>query len=88
MKKEISEVLKDDLTRDIMTFFYQNQASIDSVGGVSAWVQSDRKKVKSILDALVKLGVLEKDTIGSMNGYCYTRDEKTMKIIKDLMSNV
>ncbi len=85
MKDKLKKVLKDKLSRDILEFFYQNQTSIDSVGGISAWVHEDREKVQEALDKLVKLGVLEKDTSGVTKGYSYTHDEKTMRIVKDLM---
>jgi len=88
MKTELEKLLKDSLAREILTFFYQNQTSIDTVGGVSAWVNDEREKVRSVLDRLARLGVLQKDSQGAMKGYCYTRDEKIMKIVKDLMGEV
>ena len=87
MKEKIKKILKDKLSRDILIFFYQNQASIDTVGGITAWVHSDREKVKKVLDKLVGLGILEEESITSTKGYCYTRNEKIMKIVKGLMSS-
>lgn len=85
MKEEIKKILKDKLSREILTFFYQHQASIDTVSGISAWVSSDRKKVEAVLDKFVQLGILEEDSTSSTKGYCYTRKEKVMKIIQELM---
>ena len=85
MKEKIEKILKNKLGRDILTFFYQHQSSIDTLSGISAWVHSDRNKVKKILDELVQLGILEEDSIGSTRGYCYTRKTKIMKIIQELM---
>jgi hypothetical protein len=85
MKEKIEKILKNKLGRDIITFFYQNQSSIDTVGGVSAWVHNERGKVKKVLDDLVKLGVLEEESIGPTKGYCYTRKVKVMKIVRELM---
>ncbi|MFQ5952059.1 MAG: hypothetical protein ACE5JK_01465 [Candidatus Omnitrophota bacterium] len=85
MKEEIKKILKNKMSREILIFFYQNQSSIDTVGGVSAWVQSDRKKVKEILDRLVELGVLEEDSTSSTKAYCYTRNAKIMKVVQGLM---
>ena len=87
MKDKLKKLMKNKLVGDILTFFYQNQTSIDSVGGISAWVHEDREKVRVALDKLVKLGVLEKDTSGVTKGYSYTRNEKIMKIVKELMRN-
>ena len=85
MKAELKEKLKDKLARKILMFFYQNQGSIDSASGVAAWVHSDREEVKGVLDFLVGLGVLHKDATGVTKGYCYTRDEKVMKVVDDLL---
>ena len=86
MKDKLKKTLdKDRLARDILTFFRENQTSIESVGGISTWVNNDRKKVQASLDKLVALGVLGKDTSGSMKGYSYTRSKKIMKIVSDLI---
>ena len=53
MKDKLQKVLEDKLARDILVFFYQNQASVDSASGVSAWVHDDKKKVRFTLDNLV-----------------------------------
>ena len=88
MKDELSGILKDDIAKKVLTFFYQNQTSFDSIGGISAWVQSDREKVHSILSKYVELGGLEKDGDGYMKGYCYTRDKKIMKIVKTKINGI
>ena len=85
MKENLKKILKNKLSRDILSFFYQNQASIDTVGGITTWVHSDRSKVKAVLDKLVSLGILEEDSIGSTKGYCYTRDKKIMKLVQEEM---
>jgi predicted transcriptional regulator with HTH domain len=87
MRKKIEKILEDKLGRDIVTFFYQNQSSIDTVSGIAAWVHSDKNKVKEALDRLVQLGILEEDSMGGTKGYCYTRKTKIMKIIKELMKD-
>ncbi|RKY41878.1 MAG: hypothetical protein DRP85_04680 [Candidatus Makaraimicrobium thalassicum] len=87
MKDKLQKILKDTLTRDILTFFYQNQASIDSASGISAWVHYDREEVQTALDELVRFDVLKKDSTGSAKGYSYTRDAKIMKIVNELMSD-
>ncbi|MDP8299223.1 MAG: hypothetical protein P9L88_04905 [Candidatus Tantalella remota] len=88
MKKDLKKLLKDDLAGKILVFFYQNQASVDSVGGVSTWVNDDRKKVLAVLDELVRLGVLDEDSTGAIKGYCYTRDKKVMKTVEELVQDV
>lgn len=85
MKNKLKSLLKDKLTREIVIFFYQNQASIDSARGVSAWVHKKREEVLPILEKLVEAGVLEGVEGGRTKGYCYTHDEKTMGIVKEII---
>jgi len=85
MKAKLKKVLEDKLARDILDFFYQNQGCIDSVGGITAWVNSDRSKVKEVLDSLVELGILQHDAEGITEGYCYTRDEDIMRDVKEAL---
>ena len=87
MKEKIKKILKDKLNRDILTFFYQNQSSIDTVSGISVWVSGDREKVKGALERLAQLGILEEDSTSSTKGYSYTRNAKIMKIIQELMND-
>jgi len=87
MKDKLQGVMQDKLVKEVLMFFYQNQASVDSVGGVSTWVRNEREEVQSALDELVKLGVLEEDSTDSAKGYSYTRDEKTMNVVKSLMQD-
>lgn len=86
MKQKLKKkIIKDRLTKDILAFFHMNQGSIDTVSGVSAWVQEDKKKVKDALDSLVGLGILEEDSTGSTKGYCYTRNKHLMKMIEKII---
>lgn len=87
MKEKLNNILKKELAMKIVMFFYQNQSSMDSVGGVSTWVQKSREEVRDTLESLVAIGVLEKDSTGGTEGYCYTHDGETMKIVEGLMDN-
>lgn len=87
MRNKLQKIMQDELQKEILTFFYQNQSSVDSVSGISTWVSNERKVVELALEELVKLGVVEEDSTGSAKGYSYTRNEKIMKIVKKLMSD-
>ncbi|MGB2601279.1 MAG: hypothetical protein WBD00_06740 [Candidatus Omnitrophota bacterium] len=87
METRLKNLLDKKLYRDILTFFYKNQTSVDSVGGISTWVGDSRENVHSALDKLVKMGVLNEDSQGVTKGYCYTRDEEIMDIIEELMQD-
>lgn len=85
MKRKLKKILKDKLTRDVLMFFYRNQASIDSARGVSAWVYDSRQNVQDALERLVNLKVLERDSTSFTKAYCYTRDKEIMKAIDCLI---
>ena len=85
MEQTLKKILKDRLARDILGFFYENQSSIDTARGVSAWVQRSREEVIPILEELASIGVLEKDSTGSTNAYCYTRSKEIMDIVSRLL---
>jgi predicted transcriptional regulator len=82
MEQKLKKLLRSKLARDIIRFFHQNQGSIDTVSGVSAWVNKDKKEVKKVLDRLVKEGILEEHSEAGTKGYCYTRDKKVMDRIE------
>jgi len=88
VRNKLQKIMQDQLAKEILTFFYQNQSSVDSVSGISTWVRNERKVVELALGELVKLGVVEEDSTGAAKGYSYTRDAKIMKIVKKLMSDV
>ena len=88
MRNKLQKIMQDQLAKEILTFFFQNQSSVDSVSGISTWVRNEREVVEIALEELVKLGVVEEDSTGSAKGYSYTRDTKTMEIVKKLMSDV
>ena len=87
METTLKNLLDKKLYRDILSFFYRNQMSVDSVGGISTWVGDSRENVQSVLDELVDLGVLNRDSEGVTKGYCYTRDEEIMAIVEGLMQD-
>ena len=85
MEEALKKILKDKLAADILRFFYQNQASIDTARGISAWVHRTREEVIPVLEELSSLGVLEKDSTGSTNGYCYTHKKDIMDVVSRLL---
>ncbi len=88
MRNKLQKIMQDQLAKEILTFFYQNQSSVDSISGISTWVRNEREVVELALGELVALGVVEEDSTGAAKGYSYTRNVKIMKIIKKLMSDV
>jgi len=79
-------VTKSLLHRDIVSFFYENPASIDTPRGVSTWVKHDRARVKQILDELVSSGILTAHKATSTTGYSLTRNKALISAIKKILA--
>jgi hypothetical protein len=82
-----SIVNKTELHRDIMRFFDENPASIDTPRGISTWVRGDSEKVKGILEELVALGILNAHKVTSTTGYSYTRNPKIIAQVKKALES-
>lgn len=82
---DINKALGSPIHRKIITFFHENQASIDTPRGVATWIGEERAKVKKALEDLVSLKILMAHRSTSTTGYSYTRDSKLIsKISKSL----
>ncbi len=73
---------KSRLYKDIISFFIENPASIDTPRGISTWVKHDRSKVKHVLDKLAESGVLIAHKATSTTGYSFTRNRRIISEIK------
>ena len=81
----IKKAFESRIHRKIISFFHENQASIDTPRGVATWIEEDRTKVKEALEDLVRLNVLVAHRATSTTGYGYTRDEKIISQIEKLL---
>ena len=82
---DIKKAFESRIHRKIISFFHENQASIDTPRGVATWIEEDRMKVKEALEDLVGLKVLVAHRAKSTTGYGYTRDEKIISQIEKLL---
>lgn len=78
---------KSGLHKDIISFFIENPACIDTPRGISTWVKHDRSKVKKVLDALVESGVLIAHKATSTTGYSFTRNRRIISQIKKALKS-
>lgn len=81
----LEKALKPDINFNIVKFFHENQASIDTPRGVAAWIDEDRGKVKKALESLTSCNILIAHRSTSTTGYSYTRDPKLISKIGKLL---
>ena len=84
---DTGKILNSDIRVKIVTFFHENQASIDTPRGVATWIGEDRARVKTALEDLVKAKILVAHRTTSTTGYSYTSENKLIskigKFLKD-----
>ena len=78
-------LLRAPVYLNIVRFFHENQASIDTPRGIATWVGEDRGSVKTALEDLVKAKILVAHRATSTTGYSYTRDAKIISKIGNLL---
>ena len=83
---DLAKAFKSDVHRKIISFFHENQSSIDTPRGVATWISEDRTKVKKALEDLVALEVLVAHRSTSTTGYSYTSDSKIISKIKKILN--
>ncbi len=83
---DIDKLFESEIHRKIISFFHENQASIDTPSGVATWIGEDRSKVRSALEELVVAKVLIAHRATSTTGYSYTRDNKIISKISKLLN--
>ena len=79
MPHNIKLILKSKIHRKIMLFFVENERSIDTPRGLSAWTNEDIKKVTEALEELTVAGLLKAHRISSTVGYSCALNKKELK---------
>ena len=82
---DMFKAFESEIHLKVITFFHENQASIDTPRGIATWIGEERSKVKAALEDLVSLKILVAHRSTSTTGYGYTNDKKVIsKITKFL----
>ena len=84
---DINKMLESDIHLKVLSFFHENQASIDTPRGVATWIGEERSKVKAALEDLVKARILVAHRATSTTGYSYTSDDKLISKIGKLLKS-
>jgi hypothetical protein len=82
---DIDKLFDSGINVKIISFFHENQASIDTPRGVATWIGEERAKVKSALEKLVRAKILIAHRATSTTGYSYTSDEKLISRIAKIL---
>ena len=82
---DIDKIFQSPVHVKIITFFHENQASIDTPRGVSTWIGEERAKVKPALEDLVNAKILVAHRTTSTTGYSYTCEEKLISKIAKIL---
>jgi hypothetical protein len=82
---EFEKILKVKIYRKIIKFFHENQTSIDTARGVATWTNEDIKQVRVALKKLADQGLLIAHKASSTTAYSYTRNEKDIYKIRQLL---
>ncbi|MBI3315901.1 MAG: hypothetical protein HYZ87_02880 [Candidatus Omnitrophica bacterium] len=69
MKNKLKGFLRSEIHRKILLFFVENQGSVDTPRGVSAWVNENIEKVRVALEELAKEDLLKAHRTSSTVGY-------------------
>jgi predicted transcriptional regulator len=72
--------------REIIVFFSQNPACIDTAQGIAVWINKDVSQVRKALTDLVKNNILIAHKVTSMTGYSFSQDEELKRTLKKGLS--
>ncbi len=86
MSPRPKNLLKSTLHRKIMLFFAENEGSIDTPRGISAWINENIKTVRVALEDLVEVEFLKAHRTSSTIGYSCPLSKKELKTITEPLS--
>lgn len=81
MCHKLKPYLKLKTHRKIMLFFIENEGSVDTPRGLSAWTNENIKKVTVALEELAAAGLLKAHRTSSTVGYSCALNRKDLKFL-------
>ena len=76
---KLKPYLRSKTHRKLMLFFVENEGSVDTPRGLSAWTNENTKKVTIALEELVAAGFLKAHRTSSTVGYSCALSGKDLK---------
>jgi hypothetical protein len=90
MDPEVLEFLKTTVNSfikwDLVIFFFENPHTTDTIDNVARYIGRDAAVIKTDLEELVRSGVLEQHTNGTLTVYSLTKDTEIREKIKHFVS--
>lgn len=84
---DISKICQSDLHFKIISFFYENQSSVDTVKGISIWVNHRPDEVSKVLEELVNLNILMAHRSEGVTGFAYTQNKEISNSIDNYIQD-
>lgn len=78
---DIKTLFKNEESRKVLLFFNENPHSIDTVKGISVWIDCELEAVQKALSRLVRHGILVNHKTASTDAYSYTNQRDIIKKI-------
>jgi hypothetical protein len=90
MDPEVLEFLKTTVNSfikwDLVIFFFENPHTTDTIDNIARYIGRDAAVIQTDLEDLVKAGVLEQHTSGTLTVYLLTKDAQIREKIKHFVS--
>ena len=87
MLPKIKRYLKSKIHRKLMIFFVENEGSVDTPRGLSAWTNENIKKVTTALEELAAAGFLKAHRTSSTVGYSCALNRKDLKSLASCLGS-
>lgn len=84
---DLDKIFKSELHLKIASFFYENQASVDTAKGIATWINYGAKAVEEALEELVASNILVAHRSDLVTGFAYTQDLEISKVIDNYFKN-
>ena len=83
---KLKPYLRSRVYRKLMLFFVENEGSVDTPRGLSAWTNENIEKVTVALEELAAIGFLKAHRTSSTVGYSCALNQKDLKSLTAALS--
>ena len=84
---KLKRYLKSKIHKKLILFFVENEGSVDTPRGLSAWTNENTKKVTIALEELAASGFLKAHRTSSTVGYSCALNRKDLKSLASYLGS-